>query len=214
MVCQIASWNVEVLNSIENGTLTQLGSAPIYRFISDGSSCSTTADFDFNITDTEGNLSTNETITINIGTTPTIDVSSQAKVGSSWADFDGDPTDPAAITAGNVTKAGTNQYRWKQTQDSITVAFELNYEATAATLAAGDTITVALPAGASYSTGVKGFGVAHMYGDPTTGNEYNLPANVTCVGSDLIVTVPETATTLDAAGDAGRIVLSATFELY
>jgi hypothetical protein len=134
---QIVSWEVEVSNLAGPAvTITQLFDSTSYRIESNGTTCSTTVDFDFRVTDSQGNVSNLATITVNIG--PELlydsDISSDRRIGGSWMNYESgeDSSTPLGVnpfdTAGLDITVGVSRYAWKKSGDMLHVYMNIKFD--------------------------------------------------------------------------------------
>jgi hypothetical protein len=173
----MATWEVEISNMISGGTLTQIGTSTSYWFVSNGTTCDTTVDFDYRVTDTQGTVTNIGTITINIG--PELlyvsDIGVDRQIGSEWLNYDGldtdfVPTNPFITTqidfpyagAGGLTVAQP-YYNWKRLGDVVHIHMYLTGELNAA--APTDLWLIDAPLGLHDGGSIFGTGNATLYID-------------------------------------------------
>jgi hypothetical protein len=211
---QIVSWEVEVSNLAGPAvTITQLFDSTSYRIESNGTTCSTTVDFDFRVTDSQGNVSNLATITVNIG--PELlydsDIGVDRQIGSVWKNYDGLATDfvpsnpfiTSQIDFDGVTIAQP-WYNWKRAGDTVHLYIHIAGECNAA--APTDLWLIDAPLDLHSGGSIYGSGPATVIID---GVYY--PTLFYAAADTIYLHVPDTAPAT-AFGDKITISINATLE--
>jgi len=187
----MATWETEVSNTVSGGTLTQIGTSTSYWFTSNGTTCDTTIDFDYRVTDTQGTVTNLGTINITVG--PELlyesDISSDRRIGDVWKNFDDLDTflpivgDPFLDSELDVA-VGAAFYNYKKIcADTIAITMRLIGDANAN--APTTSWSIALPTSLQgISTLNHSWASVTVY-NFTTGDEY--PATLSTIGTSLSV---------------------------
>jgi hypothetical protein len=209
----MATWEVEISNMISGGTLTQIGTSTSYWFVSNGTTCDTTVDFDYRVTDTQGTVTNIGTITINIG--PELlyvsDIGVDRQIGSVWKNYDGLATDfvpsnpfiTSQIDFDGVTIAQP-WYNWKRAGDTVHLYIHIAGECNAA--APTDLWLIDAPLDLHSGGSIYGSGPATVIID---GVYY--PTLFYAAADTIYLHVPDTAPAT-AFGDKITISINATLE--
>lgn len=211
----MATWEVEISNMISGGTLTQIGTSTSYWFVSNGTTCDTTVDFDYRVTDTQGTVTNIGTITINIG--PELlyvsDISSERRIGGSWMNYQSGESSGGPLTinpfdtAGLDITVGSSWYNWKKSGDMLYVYMHIIFDTTVN--APTSTWEIKIPEDLQGVNTVRGYSSATLLVRAT--EEY--PVGIIASSDTFKIVLPTTTMSQLLATEGAEIYWSGTVEL-